>query len=757
MNLKKLLIIFLLIFLNVHAKQLEKVSIQLDWLHQFQFAGYYIAKEKGYYEEEGLDLKIKEFNFNINLLNDVLNSTSEYAVGKSSLIIDKLDGKDIVLLSAIYQDSPMVLISLKKSNINTPIDLKNKNVMLTPDARSAASINSMLISQGVELDNINFQAHSFDIKDLINGKTDAMGSYISNEPYLLKEKNIDFTIHNPSDYGFDFYGGLLFTSKNELIKKPTRVRGVYKATLKGWNYAFNNIEETAQLIFDKFNTQKKSLNSLIYEGYALKKLAKFDEGKLGIIDVEKIEEIKRLYLLLGLNKTNKNIKLDELIYDVNKISLTKEEKNYLKNNSITLLTNSTFPPFTMMDKENISGIELDYWDLITKKLKSEKEIDIIQDNDKALEKITQNLNYLKFIYNKNDLNKETSNTKTIAKIKIGIATLTDKTYITDENELNNKKIAIGKDTTLYTFLKKEYPNINYIQVNNMDEGFKLLEEKEVFAFVSKLPSLSYAITKKGLSGIKISGTFKKKFEMRLIVNKENKILKNILDKAISTIEEEEKNVIRNKYYSVIYHTSTDYSWLYKIILPLLFIIIVVVISNRKLNKEIKKRKVIEEKLNKVANLDSLTNVYNRRKIESIYNRELIRVKRYKRELSLIFLDIDDFKLINDKFGHAIGDEVLIKITSVIKNNIRTTDYFGRWGGEEFVIILPETNKIKAANVGHILKNKISSTDFNIDKEVTCSFGVSQFVETDSADSLLTRADDAMYYVKRNGKNDVKVV
>ncbi len=757
MNLATPIIITILLMLNVTAKSLEKVSIQLDWLHQFQFAGYYIAKEKGYFEDEGLDVNIKEFNFNINLLDDVLNSKSEYAIGKSSLIIDRLEGKEITLLSAIYQKSPMVLISLKNSNINTPNDLKNKKVMLTPDARSTASINSMIISQGLQLDDINFQPHTFKLDDLLNGTTDAMGCYISNEPYILSKKNIDFTIHNPSDYGFDFYGGLLFTSRNELNNNPLRAKGIYNATLKGWKYAFNNIEETSKLIFEKFNTQKKSLDSLIYEGYALKELAQFDKGLLGKIDTKRIEEIKRLYLLLGLNKNATNFKLDDLIYDVNKVALTKKEKDYLKNNAITLLTNSSFPPFTMTKGKKLTGIELDYWNIITKKLNIEEDINIIERSYKAVEKIKKNINYVKFAYSSNDYTKDTTVTKPITKVKVGLATLVDKAFVSDMSELDNKKIAISKYSTIYALFKNKYPNINYIEIENFEEGLKLISQKKVFGLIGKLPTLSYSITQKSLTNMKISGIFDEKFQMRLLLNNENKILESVLNKTISIIKNEDKNKIKNKYYSVIYQTTIDYTWLYKIVIPLLIIILIVIISNRKLNKEVKKRKIIENKLQKVANVDSLTNIFNRRKIESLYNRELIRVKRYQRELSIIFFDIDDFKLINDKQGHAIGDEVLIKLSTVVKNNIRTTDFFGRWGGEEFVIILPETSKIKATNVAHILKEKISATDFNIDREVTCSFGVSQFEETDSGDSLLTRADDAMYYVKRNGKNNVKVV
>jgi len=758
MNFIKLIIVFILFLSHLNSKELEKISLQLDWLHQFQFAGYYIAKEKNFYKDENLDVEIKEYNFNINLVDTILTSKSEYGVGKSSLIIDKLENKKIILLAAIYQNSPMVLISLKKSNINKAKNLLNKKIMLTPDARSTASINSMIISQGLKLKDINFKAHSFNLDDLINGKTDAMGCYLSNEPFLLEQKNIDFEIHNPSEYGFDFYGGILFTSEEELNKNPLRVKNFHKATLRGWEYAFAHIEETAKLIYDKYNTQNKTLESLIYEGKVLKKLSKVEEGLLGNIDSKKIEEIKRLYLLLALAKNNEDFKLNDLIYDPNKIKLTKNEKEFIAKNKITLLTNSNFAPFTMIHKDKLSGIEIDYWKLINKKLNILVEnMQIVEKNNTALEMIKKNQNYIKYAFGKNDSNNFTKNTNIIGKIAIGIVTLTDKPFISDITELSNKKIAISKYSNLYDYYKSKYSQINYIETKSLNESLELLSQKKVFGIIGKLPTLSYNITKRSLTNMKISGTFHEKFNIKLLVNKDNEILLNILNKVISTITQKEKDEINSKYYSIIYQTSIDYSWLYKIVIPLLIIIFIVVFTNRKLNKEIKKRKIIEEELNKVANIDSLTNIFNRRKIESLYENEIIRTKRYRRELSIIFFDIDDFKQINDKLGHAIGDEVLIRLASIVKTNIRNSDFFGRWGGEEFVIILPETNKEKATNVAYILKDKINSTDFNIERTVTCSFGVSQFEETDSADTLLTRADNAMYYVKINGKDSVKVI
>ncbi len=461
--------------------------------------------------------------------------------------------------------------------------------------------------------------------------------------------------------------------------------------------------------------------------------------------------------MLGLSNHNPKFKLSDLIYNPYEIKLTKEEKEYLEENKITLVTNSNYPPFTISENNILSGIEIDYWHLLNKKLKVlNSSIQIIDNNKIALKKVEDDPNIVKYAFSKRESNQFAVKTNSLGKIAIGLVTLNDKPFISDVSNLSGKKIAISKYSSLYQHFKFNYPNINYIETKDVEESLQLLSQNKVFGVIGKLPTLSYLITKKALTNMKISGTFDEKFNIKLLVNKYNKTLLDILNKTVLTFTDKEINDINTKYYSVIYQTSFDYSWFYKIIIPLILIILIIVFTNRKLNNEIKKRKKIEERLNNVANIDGLTNIYNRRKIEALYNKELIRVRRYKRELSIIFFDIDNFKAINDKLGHAVGDEVLIKLSSVIKNNIRETDFFGRWGGEEFVIILPETNKAKASNVAHVLKEKINMYDFNINRDVTCSFGVSQFEETDSADTLLTRADNAMYYVKKNGKNDVKV-
>jgi len=748
---KKLFIKLLFIFLSInflYAQNLEKVTLRLDWLHQFQFAGYYMAKEKGFFNEVGLDVDIKEFVYGINQVDEVINQDIDYGIGKSSLIIDKLNGKNIIALSAIYQTSPMILLTTNLS-IKKPQDLYNKNVMLTSDARTAVAINSMITSKGLNLNDINFQEHSFNIDDLINGKTDAMGSYISNEPFILKNKNIKFNVLDPKDYGFDFYGGILFTSKYELDNHPQRVQNFQKAILKGWDYAFNNIEESVEIIMNKYNTQKKSYSALIYEANVLKKLSSIETNNLGDINYKKLEEIKKIYSLLGY--TNINQELNNFIVFPKDVLLTKKEKEYLQENTITYLSMIN-PPYN--NGLGNSSIETDYLNVIKDKIN----IDIkIKNEEFSSFFINEDINQIKASITNNDITRnDVLLTEAITTFDIAIATNLEESFISSTNMLKDKKIAIREDCIFLDELEKKYSDIIFIKTKSIKDGFKLLSKKKVNAVIDILPLLTYTIKTESIENVKISGITEFKYQFRYILNKENKILHSILNKTIERINEKTKDEINFKYIKLDYNINKENTLFYNIAIISVLLILGLIFLNIKLSKEMKKRKEIETALSKIAHTDELTGLNNRRKMIKILINNIFLSKRYSRPLSIIFFDIDNFKTINDIHGHSIGDEILKEVSTIINENIRVSDSFGRWGGEEFLIILPETSKDNAGRTAENLKEVICSTKFNSNISLTCSFGVSSLKEDDTKKSFIKRADEAMYFIKNNGKNGVKV-
>lgn len=156
----------------------------------------------------------------------------------------------------------------------------------------------------------------------------------------------------------------------------------------------------------------------------------------------------------------------------------------------------------------------------------------------------------------------------------------------------------------------------------------------------------------------------------------------------------------------------------------------------------------------LAATDALTGIMNRRSFLKYADREIERAHRYGAELALLFIDIDFFKQVNDVFGHSIGDEVLKRFVQILGNRLRATDVLARWGGEEFVVLIPESNADKARQIGEILRAVIEAEEIPSVGHITCSIGVAAWMAQESFDALCKRADDALYEAKSTGRNKV---
>ena len=153
--------------------------------------------------------------------------------------------------------------------------------------------------------------------------------------------------------------------------------------------------------------------------------------------------------------------------------------------------------------------------------------------------------------------------------------------------------------------------------------------------------------------------------------------------------------------------------------------------------------------------DKLTQLHNRLKLDEQFNFNLEYCKRYDADFSIILLDIDFFKKVNDTFGHQIGDQVLVTLANILKNNIRKTDIVGRWGGEEFLILCANSKIEEAFLLSDKLKNLIENENFDMVGNITASFGITCFKEKDTESTMIARADDALYSAKNKGRNRIE--
>lgn len=171
----------------------------------------------------------------------------------------------------------------------------------------------------------------------------------------------------------------------------------------------------------------------------------------------------------------------------------------------------------------------------------------------------------------------------------------------------------------------------------------------------------------------------------------------------------------------------------------------------KMNQELSLKNAMLERL---ATVDSLTGILNRRKIEEQLNRECERYRRHEKPFSIILFDIDHFKSINDTFGHQTGDLVLKELAQNIANRLRSTDFLGRWGGEEFLILLPDTQLKDAVILANHLSNQVAHHPFPISRQVTISIGVGEIHHGETLDQLISRVDGYLYRAKSSGRNRV---
>jgi len=180
-----------------------------------------------------------------------------------------------------------------------------------------------------------------------------------------------------------------------------------------------------------------------------------------------------------------------------------------------------------------------------------------------------------------------------------------------------------------------------------------------------------------------------------------------------------------------------------------------VLKERRLTKE---RNRILSKLENLAITDGLTKLYNLRHFYHLLEIEIDRCRRYGHPLALLLLDIDNFKVYNDTYGHLEGDKVLVKIGQIIQSCLRTMDTAFRYGGEEFTVILPETTAEEANNVAHRIRTAVEFENFFPEPEnvvtVTISVGVTEYYNKESLSAFIKRADQAMYLSKEKGRNAI---
>ncbi|MGO8692390.1 MAG: ABC transporter substrate-binding protein [Rectinemataceae bacterium] len=292
------------------SKKLQTVSLQLKWYHQFQFAGYYAAEERGYYRDEGLDVRFIEGTPSTRYTQAVLAGKAQFGINNTDILIDRVHGLPVVVLGVIFQHSPVVLLSLRSSHLESPKDFIGKRVMVS--AETETETYSIFRSESIDPSLVHFIPNSSNLGDLIDGATDAVSAYSTNEVVQLRLRGVPYAVLRPLTYGIDFYGDCLFTTEGEIRRHPALVAGFLRATVRGWEYAMDHPEEICDLILAKYS-KRKSRQELLLEAKAMQDLIVPRLVPIGFMNPGRWKSIGDTYARLG--SIPANYSLDGFLYD----------------------------------------------------------------------------------------------------------------------------------------------------------------------------------------------------------------------------------------------------------------------------------------------------------------------------------------------------------------------------------------------------------------------------------------------------------
>jgi PAS domain S-box-containing protein len=278
---------------------LDTVVLQLKWYHQFQFAGYYAAVEKGFYTNEGLHVILREGSPQRFPLQTVLDGTAEYGIADSDLLLSYLQGNPVVALGAIFQHSPDAFFTLQPMKLSDPRDFIGKRVMLIHD-QGQSQLRALFQMRGLPFDSVMLVPHTFNFNDFLSGKVDILSGYTSNELFQLRQRGIRVNIFSPANYGIDFYADILFTTRNEVTWHPDRVEAFRRASFRGWDYAMSHIEEMISYIMAMpGNRPENTHDKLLFEAQEMRRLILPDVIEIGHMDPARWERNAEAYAILG--------------------------------------------------------------------------------------------------------------------------------------------------------------------------------------------------------------------------------------------------------------------------------------------------------------------------------------------------------------------------------------------------------------------------------------------------------------------------
>ena len=577
----------------------EKVSLQLKWFHQFQFAGYYAAKAQGYYAEEGLEVEIRPLNRMRSVVEQVGSGEADYGVGDSAIVADYARGAPIVSLAAIFQHSPLVLISRKDSGIVSPSDLAGKRLMFDSKGSDDGPIRAMLAEAGISSERFEHVSHSYNNEDLSSGRVDAMSAYLTNQSFYFRERGVAVNIINPQSYGLDFYGDLLFTSEQELNTHPGRAERFLRASLKGWQYALDHPEEMIQLIKRQYQSES-SLELLRFEATQTHRMIAPEAVPLGLMDVGRLRRLTAIYAEHKLAPALSDKQLKRFVYASRPdLRLTDDETAWLKAHPVIRVgIDREFAPYEWFDeKGQFVGINAEILRLLEGKLGVRFEVAKGKSWQETLDMAKAGqLDMLSDAVSTPERRAYLNFTSDFIKSPIVILNDQRKGYIANLDQLHGKRVAIKQGYFMQELLARDHPQITLLATPNELAAFALIKEGKADAYVGDAPSLNFLLQQAGEMDLRLAGTTEYASEHSMAVIHGHPELLSILEKTLAAIPQVELDGVLNRWMSLRIEQGLPLRFVLLSGVGALFLLMLFALWVWRLRREVMARTAVEKAL-----------------------------------------------------------------------------------------------------------------------------------------------------------------
>jgi diguanylate cyclase (GGDEF)-like protein/PAS domain S-box-containing protein len=765
------------------AQARETVVLQLRWMHQFQFAGYYAALHQGYYLDAGLNVVIGEGGPGADPVGDVLAGRADFGIGTSSLVIDYLKGKPVLMLGPVFQHSPNALIV--RGRDQRPVDLA-----LAKDARIAMmggdqdiELKAMFLDEGIPLEKLNFVPDERHLDDFIAGRIAAVNAYTSNEPYQLDQLGIAYTVLSPHSYGMDFYGDVLFTRRALAADKPAMVTAFRAATLRGWQYALDHPSEIIDLILARYNSQQKTREHLAFEAREIHRLINPTIIQLGHNNPGRWQHITQTYRRFDLVQADQP--LEGFFYQ----SDPKADLAWLYRMLATALgvLIVVLGIATYIHRKNRQ--------LQTALAASDEARNALRVSEERHRLLADNASDVIWTMDLNGRN----------------------TYISPSVErMRGYTVAEALQQTLHEALTSASAQIAQAGLDRALEAIKAKKRIPDFRAELEQPCKQGGTvwTEVSFSGIQNqTGEFvnflgvtrdiseRKRAELDLhiaavafesqdsmIVTDSNKVILRVNAAFTQITGYEAQDAVgktprilrsdrhdENFYASIWEAVAQTGAWQGEIwhrrkdgqVYPEQASLTSIKGSGAQVThyvgvmRDITERKELEEEVKQLAFFDTLTQLPNRRLFNDRLSQSLARAKREQASLALMFIDLDKFKPINDIYGHETGDMVLQTIATRIESCLRSSDTAARVGGDEFLVLLPDlqtsANALAVAEKIRLALEQPFVTPGGVTLKASSSIGIAIFPDhAQTEQDLMRLGDRAMYEAKNAGGNFVQM-